>query len=95
MDRRAGADDGNRSGNRSNNDTRSSNENTLVDRKVIIEANKGMGVGVYDEKSAIKWGFVGAITSKYPPNMFIFEAPLELQQSALIAEFNQYIINVK
>lgn len=58
---------------------------------MTIEANKGMGVGVYDEKSAISWSYYIEIST----NMFIFEAPLELQQSALIAEFNQYIINVK
>jgi phosphosulfolactate synthase len=91
VDRKGGADDENRSGNRSSNDTRGSNENTLVDRKVVIEANEGMGVGIYDEKGAIRWGFVGAITSKYPPNTFVFEAPLESQQSALIAEFGQRV----
>ena len=39
------------------------------------------------EKGFIKWNFVGALTSKYPPRTFVFEAPFEPQQSALIAEF--------
>ena len=55
--------------------------------KVILEANEGINVGIYDERGLIKWNFVAALTSKYPPNTFIFEAPLETQQSALIAEF--------
>jgi hypothetical protein len=32
------------------------------------------------------WG-----TSKYPPSTFIFESPVESQQSALIAEFGQRV----
>jgi phosphosulfolactate synthase len=59
--------------------------------KVILEANEGINVGIYDEKGLIKWNFVAALTSKYPPNRFIFEAPLETQQSALIAEFGQRV----
>ena len=55
--------------------------------KVVIEANEGFNVGIYDEKGSIKWNFVGALTAKFPPSTFIFEAPLEAQQSALIAEF--------
>ncbi|MER3448022.1 MAG: DNA mismatch repair protein MutT [Candidatus Dadabacteria bacterium] len=59
--------------------------------KVVLEANEGVNVGIYDEKGAIKWNFVGALTAKFPPNAFIFEAPLEHQQSALIAEFGQRV----
>src|SRR5829696_6046285 len=59
--------------------------------KVILEANEGINVGIYDERGLIKWNFVAALTSKYPPNTFIFEAPLETQQSALIAEFGQRV----
>jgi len=59
--------------------------------KVVLEANEGMSVGIYDEKGAIRWNLVGALTAKYPPNTFIFEAPLEFQQSALIAEFGQRV----
>jgi phosphosulfolactate synthase len=59
--------------------------------KVVLEANEGINVGIYDEKGAIKWNFVGALTAKFPPNTFIFEAPLEHQQSALIAEFGQRV----
>ncbi|AFU57982.1 phosphosulfolactate synthase [Candidatus Nitrososphaera gargensis Ga9.2] len=59
--------------------------------KVVLEANEGVNVGIYDEKGAIKWNFVGALTAKFPPNTFIFEAPLEHQQSALIAEFGQRV----
>src|SRR5919199_6546731 len=59
--------------------------------KVVLEANEGINVGVYDEKGFIRWNFVGALTSKFIPSTFIFEAPLELQQSALIAEFGQRV----
>jgi phosphosulfolactate synthase len=59
--------------------------------KVVLEANEGMSVGIYDEKGTIRWNLVGALTAKYPPNTFIFEAPLEFQQSALIAEFGQRV----
>ena len=72
-------------------DSRNTATAVLDDPKIVLEANEGIGVGIYDEKGAIKWGLVGAITSKYPPNRFIFEAPLETQQSALIAEFGQRI----
>lgn len=57
--------------------------------KVVLEANEGMSVGIYDERGAIRWNYVGALTAKFPPSTFIFEAPLESQQSALLAEFGQ------
>jgi phosphosulfolactate synthase len=59
--------------------------------KVVLEANEGINVGIYDEKGIIRWNFVGVLTSKFPPSTFIFEAPLESQQSALIAEFGQRV----
>jgi phosphosulfolactate synthase len=59
--------------------------------KVILEANQGMAVGIYDERGLVKWNFIGAFTAKYPPMNFIFEAPLESQQSSLIAEFGQRV----
>lgn len=59
--------------------------------KIVLEANEGVHVGIYDEKGGVKWNFVGALTAKFAPNTFIFEAPLEAQQSALIAEFGQRI----
>ncbi len=59
--------------------------------KVLLEANEGVSVGIYDEKGAVRWNFVGALTTKFPPNTFVFEAPLEHQQSALIAEFGQRV----
>jgi phosphosulfolactate synthase len=59
--------------------------------KVVIEANEGINVGIYDERGFIKWNFVSALTSKYPPPTFIFESPIESQQSALIAEFGQRV----
>ncbi len=59
--------------------------------KVVIEANEGINVGIYDEKGSIRWNFVGALTAKFPPSTFFFETPLESQQSALIAEFGQRI----
>ncbi|MFY9566438.1 MAG: phosphosulfolactate synthase [Nitrososphaeraceae archaeon] len=63
----------------------------LGSKKVVLEANEGLGVGIYDEKGSIKWNFVGALTARYPPNTFVFEAPFESQQSALIAEFGQRV----
>lgn len=63
----------------------------LDSKKVVVEANEGYNVGIYDEKGGVKWSFVGAMTNEYPPSMFIFEAPLESQQSALMAEFGQRI----
>jgi phosphosulfolactate synthase (CoM biosynthesis protein A) len=71
--------------------TRSSTENSTTDQKIVVEANEGVNVGIYDEKGSIKWGTVGALTSKLPPSKFIFETPLESQQSALIAEFGQRV----
>ncbi len=59
--------------------------------KVVIEANEGISAGIYDERGSVKWNFVGALTSKYPPPKFIFECPIESQQSALIAEFGQRV----
>ncbi|MDQ4050528.1 MAG: phosphosulfolactate synthase [Thermoproteota archaeon] len=63
----------------------------LSSDKVVLEANEGISVGIYDEKGIVRWNFVGALTSKFPPSTFIFEAPLESQQSALIAEFGQRV----
>ena len=63
----------------------------LGSKKIVLEANEGINVGIYDEKALVKWSFVGAITNEYPPSTFIFEAPLESQQSALIAEFGQRV----
>ncbi len=59
--------------------------------KVILEANLGYNVGIYDEKGNIKWNMLSAITSKISPNNIIFEAPLEIQQAVLIAEFGQRV----
>jgi phosphosulfolactate synthase len=63
----------------------------LGSTKVILEANDGVNVGIYDERGLIKWNLIGAITAKFPPNSLIFEAPQESQQSALIAEFGQRV----
>lgn len=63
----------------------------LNSSKVVLEANEGFNVGIYDEKGLVKWSLVGAITTAYPPNTFVFEAPLDFQQSALIAEFGQRV----
>lgn len=59
--------------------------------KVILEANEGINVGIYDEKGLVKWSFIEALTARYPPNNFIFETPLEHQQSAMMAEFGQRV----
>jgi phosphosulfolactate synthase len=63
----------------------------LGSNKVVLEANQGFSVGIYDEKGFVNWSSVGALTNKYPPGNFIFEAPLESQQSALIAEFGERV----
>lgn len=63
----------------------------LGSKKVVVEANEGFNVGIYDDKGLVRWSTVGAITNEYPPSTFIFEAPLESQQSALIAEFGQRV----
>lgn len=60
-------------------------------KKVILEANEGISVGIYDQNGSVIWNYVAALTAKYPPNTFIFEAPLPTQQSALIAEFGQRV----
>ena len=60
-------------------------------KKVILEANEGISVGIYDQNGSVIWNYVAALTAKYPPNTFIFEAPLPAQQSALIAEFGQRV----
>lgn len=60
-------------------------------KKVILEANEGISVGIYDQNGTVIWNYVAALTAKYPPNTFIFEAPLPTQQSALIAEFGQRV----
>ncbi|MDP9488734.1 MAG: phosphosulfolactate synthase [Thermoproteota archaeon] len=60
-------------------------------KKVILEANEGIRVGIYDQNGSVIWNYVAALTAKYPPNTFIFEAPLPTQQSALIAEFGQRV----
>ena len=60
-------------------------------KKVILEANEGISVGIYDQNGSIIWNYVAALTAKYPPNTFIFEAPLASEQSALIAEFGQRV----
>ncbi len=61
------------------------------EEKIILEANLGYNVGLYDEKGNIKWNLLSAITSKISPNSIIFEAPLEIQQAVLIAEFGQRV----
>ncbi len=59
--------------------------------KIILEANLGFNVGIYDEKGDIKWNLLSAITSKISPNNIIFETPREIQQAVLIAEFGQRV----
>ncbi|MGH9921802.1 MAG: phosphosulfolactate synthase, partial [Nitrososphaerales archaeon] len=63
----------------------------LGSKKVVLEANQGFSVGIYDEKGFVNWSSVGGLTNKYPPGNFIFEAPLESQQSALMAEFGERV----
>jgi phosphosulfolactate synthase len=55
--------------------------------KVMIESReRGRGVGIYDAEGNIRWPFLRAITSSFDHHDLIFEAPLELQQAALILE---------
>lgn len=63
----------------------------LGSKKVILEANQGFGVGIYDENGNVRWGTVATLTNKFPPSTFIFEAPLETQQFALLAEFGERV----
>ena len=60
-------------------------------QKILLEGNLGYAVNIYDEKGNIKWNVVGAVTSKISPNRIIFETPLDIQQSVLIAEFGQRV----
>jgi len=63
----------------------------ISQEKIILEANLGYNVGIYDEKGDVKWNLLSAITSKISPNSIIFEAPLEVQQAVLVAEFGQRV----
>jgi phosphosulfolactate synthase len=63
----------------------------LGSKKITLEANQGFGVGIYDENGNVKWASVVALTNKFPPNTFIFEAPTESQQFSLIAEFGERV----
>lgn len=63
----------------------------ISNEKIILEANLGYNVGIFDERGNIKWNLLSAITSKVPPNNIIFETPLEVQQAVLIAEFGQRV----
>lgn len=60
-------------------------------KKVTLEANEGVSVGIYDQSGSVIWNYVAALTNKHPPSTFIFEAPLASEQSALIAEFGQRV----
>lgn len=63
----------------------------ISQEKIVLESNLGYNVGIYDEKGDIKWNLLSAITSKISPNSIIFEAPLEIQQAVLVAEFGQRV----
>lgn len=59
----------------------------LKPRKVILESREsGRGVGIYDGEGAIKWDWVRSITSEFPREQLIFEAPLESQQIQLLRD---------
>jgi phosphosulfolactate synthase len=60
-------------------------------KKETLEANEGISVGIYDQNGSVIWNYVAALTNKYPPSTFIFEAPMASEQSALIAEFGQRV----
>ena len=73
------------------NNNKDINNKISLDNKIILEANEGFNVGIYDEKGLVKWSFIEALTANYPPSDFIFETPLETQQSAMIVEFGQRV----
>jgi phosphosulfolactate synthase len=55
--------------------------------KVVLESREwGRGVGIYDQDGNVKWALLRTITESFDHRDLIFEAPLELQQSALILE---------
>jgi hypothetical protein len=39
--------------------------NNNTDSKLILEANQGVNIRIYDEKGLIKWNFIEALTAKY------------------------------
>ena len=71
------------------NNNKNINNKISLDNKIILEANEGFNVGIYDEKGLVKWSFIEALTANYPPGDFIFEVPLELQQSAMIVNLGR------
>lgn len=61
---------------------------SLGSKYVIVEGREsGKSVGIYDENGNIKWNWVEAITSRFPIDQLMFEAPLEEQQATLIVHF--------
>ncbi|HUI86753.1 MAG TPA: phosphosulfolactate synthase [Nitrososphaerales archaeon] len=60
----------------------------LEPRKVVLEGRaRGRDVGIYDSEGEIRWNLLRAITDAFDHRDLVFEAPLENQQDALIAEF--------
>lgn len=52
---------------------------------IIIEGREsGKGVEIFDATGAIKWDWVDRLRSAVPPELLMFEAPLELQQTEMV-----------
>src|SRR5918999_227511 len=45
--------------------------------KVVLEANEGINVGIYDEKGVVRWNFVGALTAKFGQRVNLAEVRIE------------------
>lgn len=55
--------------------------------KVVLESReRGRGVGIYDAEGNVRWPLLRSITGAFDHRDLIFEAPLDLQQAALILE---------
>ena len=52
---------------------------------VIIEGREsGRGVEIYDDAGAIKWDWVDRLRTAIPPDLLMFETPLEIQQTEMV-----------
>lgn len=52
---------------------------------LIIEGREsGKGVEIYDESGAIKWDWVDRLRAAVPPDLLMFETPLEIQQTEMV-----------
>jgi phosphosulfolactate synthase len=59
----------------------------LKSSKVIIEAGRGEGVGIYDPNREISWDTLNELAGRFGPPNLVFEAPRASQRLGLILEF--------